>query len=230
MNQLMRALAVRQPYAERIIRGSKKIEYRSKPTKLRERVYVYACKNSDDISEATAYEVKEGRLALGVIIGTVEIRDCRKRRGVFEWILAKPRRAKQYRKPLGMPQPGIFIPFPNQVLRPKQVSRRTMATTSRFWQHDDVFPIIAEVITQLCQNNGQQVTVKEIAPALLAHRTARRRIDEAADESSKDPEWIARNMVAWLSQTITMGSNRWEKLFDRELVHRRWAYQLKEER
>ena len=38
----MRALSVRQPYAELILRGEKKIEYRSKPTNIRERVYLYA--------------------------------------------------------------------------------------------------------------------------------------------------------------------------------------------
>jgi hypothetical protein len=39
----MRALSIRQPYAELILRGEKTIEYRSRPTKIiGERFYIYA--------------------------------------------------------------------------------------------------------------------------------------------------------------------------------------------
>jgi hypothetical protein len=39
-----RALSIRQPFAELIMRGKKDIEYRSRQTHIRERVFVYACK------------------------------------------------------------------------------------------------------------------------------------------------------------------------------------------
>jgi hypothetical protein len=35
---------VRQPYPELIMRGETTVEYRSRPTKMREQVYVYAAK------------------------------------------------------------------------------------------------------------------------------------------------------------------------------------------
>jgi hypothetical protein len=39
----MRALSIRQPYAELILRGIKRIEYRSRPTRIfGERFYIYA--------------------------------------------------------------------------------------------------------------------------------------------------------------------------------------------
>jgi len=39
----MRALSIRQPYAELILRGSKPIEFRSRPTRImRERFHIYA--------------------------------------------------------------------------------------------------------------------------------------------------------------------------------------------
>jgi hypothetical protein len=38
----MKALSIRQPHAETIIRGVKPIEFRSRPTNVRERIYVYA--------------------------------------------------------------------------------------------------------------------------------------------------------------------------------------------
>ena len=41
----MRALSIRQPYAELILRGVKRIEYRSRPTRIiGERFWIYACK------------------------------------------------------------------------------------------------------------------------------------------------------------------------------------------
>lgn len=39
-----RALSVRQPLAEQIMRGTKKIEYRNIHTNIRGRVYIYASK------------------------------------------------------------------------------------------------------------------------------------------------------------------------------------------
>jgi hypothetical protein len=38
----LRALSIRQPHAEAIMRGTKKIEYRSGPTKIRGDIYIYA--------------------------------------------------------------------------------------------------------------------------------------------------------------------------------------------
>lgn len=37
-----RAISIRQPYVEDILRGKKKYEYRSRPTQIRGRVYLYA--------------------------------------------------------------------------------------------------------------------------------------------------------------------------------------------
>ena len=38
----LRALSIRQPHAEAILRGVKKIEYRTRRTKVRGRIYIYA--------------------------------------------------------------------------------------------------------------------------------------------------------------------------------------------
>ena len=40
--QPTRALSIRQPHAEAIMRGVKKTEFRSRATKIRGRVYIYA--------------------------------------------------------------------------------------------------------------------------------------------------------------------------------------------
>ena len=104
------ALSVRQPFAEQIMRGTKKIEYRSIKTHIRGRVYIYA-----SLSPRTdAYEkmkVEPGTFPAGVVIGSVEIVDCREKDGEYHWILANPQRLKKPVPPEGQPQPVWFKPF-----------------------------------------------------------------------------------------------------------------------
>lgn len=109
--RIRRALSIRQPYAEQILRGTKKIEYRSVPTNIRERVYIYASLSlaPDEVFER-ARLVPE-RLARGVIVGSVEVIDCKRGRTGYEWYLARPQRANRLRKPRNKPQPVWFIPF-----------------------------------------------------------------------------------------------------------------------
>jgi hypothetical protein len=78
-----RALSIRQPHAEAIMRGVKKIEYRAGPTKIRGRVYVYACQGRYSAEEEARmmdnYGIKDvgcDELPRGVLIGTIEIHDC----------------------------------------------------------------------------------------------------------------------------------------------------------
>jgi len=95
-----------------IMRGTKKVEYRSIPTRKRERVYVYASKIPRHEDELWAeVKARPGDLPIGVLVGTVEIVDCRRRRGEYEWILKRPKRFKKPIKPRRMPQPVFFSPF-----------------------------------------------------------------------------------------------------------------------
>jgi hypothetical protein len=105
-----RALSVRQPFAEQIMRGTKKIEYRSIRTNIRGRVYVYASKQP----RIDAYEkmkVEPGTFPAGVLVGTVEIVDCKEKSGEYHWQLENPRRLKKPITPETHPQPVWFKPF-----------------------------------------------------------------------------------------------------------------------
>jgi hypothetical protein len=108
-----RAFSVRQPYAEQIMRGEKKIEYRSILTHVRGRVYVYASNTPGPLEEYEAMDAKPGDFPTGVIVGTVEIVDCKKPtwKKEYHWLLANPRRLKKPIKPDNKGQPVWFIPF-----------------------------------------------------------------------------------------------------------------------
>jgi hypothetical protein len=98
--------------------GVKKIEYRSRLTKIRERIYIYAAQGrytpENEADMMAFYGIEDvdcDDLPRGVVIGTVELFDCTEGDDGYEWHLRKPERAKRLRKPTGRPQPGWFNPF-----------------------------------------------------------------------------------------------------------------------
>jgi hypothetical protein len=115
----MRALSIRQPFAEAIMRGHKTIEYRSQPTAIRERIYIYASlgrypedEEEDMLAEYGITDVASNDLPRGVLVGTVELFDCT---GEWdescEWHLRKPERLKKPLKPVHRANPVWFHPF-----------------------------------------------------------------------------------------------------------------------
>lgn len=109
--KITRALSIRQPYAELVMTGEKVIEYRTVPTNIRERVYIYASKKVFNIGYH-AYGINAENLVRGKIIGTVEIIGClRNEDGGYEWRLANAKRLRKPLKPKNKPQPVWFRPF-----------------------------------------------------------------------------------------------------------------------
>ena len=106
----MRALSIRQPFVELILRGDKLIEYRSRSTKIRGTVLIYSStvinKNNEQIPEQELYA-----LPVGLVVGTIDITDCKRNGDHFEWILKDPRRFETPIKPALQPQPVWFYPF-----------------------------------------------------------------------------------------------------------------------
>jgi hypothetical protein len=126
----MRALSIRQPWAELILLGHKTIEVRSLRTNIRERVYIYAGRNriaaAREAQIAAKFDIDVDRLPRGVLVGTVEIAGCRplklkdskmacfkidEAEGAFAWLLERPERAARLRAPKKQPQPVFFYPF-----------------------------------------------------------------------------------------------------------------------
>lgn len=128
----MRALSIRQPYAELILRGIKTIEYRSRPTKIiNERFYIYAAGKkwsgngakiwSRDLSIPTKgppqWMLELAKLLIledlptGVIVGTAMIEKVTRGDDFYEWHLTDVERITRLRKPRNHPQPAWFKPF-----------------------------------------------------------------------------------------------------------------------
>ena len=110
----MKALSIRQPSAEAIMRGIKTVEFRSRGTKVRGRIYIYAAlgryhpdDEADLLEEFGMDDVDIETLPRGVVVGTVELHDC----DGDEWLLRNPERAEELRRPVNHPMPVWFTPF-----------------------------------------------------------------------------------------------------------------------
>ena len=110
----VRALSIRQPHAEAIMRGVKKTEFRSAATKIRGRILIYASLGrysaADETRMMKEYGIRDvacDDLPRGVIIGSVELFDC----DGGNWHVRKPERAEKLLKPKNHAQPVWFYPF-----------------------------------------------------------------------------------------------------------------------
>ena len=106
-----RAISIRQPYVELILKRKKKIEYRTVPTTIRETVYLYASlRPADDPESWAEAKAAPGDLPVGLIVGTIDIVDCRGEDGDFEYVLARPKRLTRPLRPTNQPQPVFWRP------------------------------------------------------------------------------------------------------------------------
>jgi hypothetical protein len=110
---ITRAISIRQPPVEQILRGIKKFEYRSANTRIRERVHLYAIMTPfGDPNEWRIVTAQPGDLAAGAIVGSVEIVDCSwdDCNLWYAYELARPQRLARHLKPTNQPQPVFLRP------------------------------------------------------------------------------------------------------------------------
>lgn len=107
------AISIRQPFVELILRGKKKAEYRSRPTHIRGRVYLYAAqKPVANPARWRQVKAEPGDLPTGVILGTVEIVDCRwdAQQSEYVYVLRNPKRLRRRLYPKSRPNPCFWRP------------------------------------------------------------------------------------------------------------------------
>jgi hypothetical protein len=113
VSNIIRAISIRQPYVELILRGEKREEYRSRATRIRERVYIYASLTPSEWDEDWQEVGKQkGELPTGKVVGTVEVTDCywHKRHECYAYTLSEPQRLQVFLKSSNQPQPGFWRP------------------------------------------------------------------------------------------------------------------------
>jgi hypothetical protein len=109
----IRAISIRQPYVELILRGKKKREYRSRPTNIRERVWMYAAlRPAPWPQEWRKVRKSPGELPTGSILGSVEIVGCKwdERAQNYAYVLKAPKRLARAKNPKGQPTPCFWRP------------------------------------------------------------------------------------------------------------------------
>ena len=111
MAEIQRAISIRQPFVEQILRGSKRLDYRSVPTNIRERVYLYASlKPRMEPENWRGMKTTPDKLPKGMIVGSVEIVDCKPHRYGFAHKLANPRRLRSPLNAVNHPNPLWWRP------------------------------------------------------------------------------------------------------------------------
>lgn len=112
MTTITRAISIKQPFVEQILRGTKRYEYRSVRTNIRERVYLYASLKPRPEKELWREMDKSAdQLPKGKIVGSVQIVDCREHpRGGYAYKLANPKRLRVHLVPKNQPSPVFWRP------------------------------------------------------------------------------------------------------------------------
>jgi hypothetical protein len=113
MPKITRAISIRQPYVEQILRGAKVREYGSVSTNIRERVFIYASKHSGDWFDYDLLGFDRNQLPHGLLVGTVDIAGCEwyRRGDCYAYLLQNPQRLAEPVEPVKKPQPIWFRPF-----------------------------------------------------------------------------------------------------------------------
>lgn len=108
-----RAISIKQPFVEEILLGIKKYEYRSRPTKIRGRVYLYASLKPRLDGNWKRLKMTPCHAPTGVIVGSVEIVDCVyfEDYEIYGYKLKHPKRYTKFLTPKNQPQPCFFFPF-----------------------------------------------------------------------------------------------------------------------
>lgn len=124
-----RALSIRQPWAELILRGKKTIEVRSRAVKIRGPVCLYASagRGADDAHCLRTTGRSWEELDRGVIVGIIEITGCRELRRTdgraagfaidfdpsdsYAWLVKPIKRLAKPIAPKQHAQPSFFFPF-----------------------------------------------------------------------------------------------------------------------
>lgn len=92
------AISVKQPYADKIASGEKRIEYRKMLRRYRGPLLIHACKKEPRAKWPRNCDYDDPRYVTGMAIGIVRMVDCRysAKCDDYRWILERPRRIEPF--------------------------------------------------------------------------------------------------------------------------------------
>lgn len=92
------------------------------------------------------------------------------------------------------------------------------------WKQEEIFPLIYGIITDHTCRDSAFVGHAEIAKLLLESRHGAEAIAAAAEVNELGVKGTASNMVAWFSQSYSVGESAYRRLLERRKEASRWAY------
>jgi hypothetical protein len=97
---------------------------------------------------------------------------------------------------------------------------------ARKFSHENVFPVIARLITTIHQATQTIVSHDELVEAMLNDGQGMALTASAcdADDEKKSAKWWASNMVQWFSQRITEDDSEYTNRYERTKIDGAWAY------
>jgi hypothetical protein len=90
-----------------------------------------------------------------------------------------------------------------------------------FFTHEEVFPIIADVIQTFGATSTEFMAHQYLVEAFMKHPQAQLILSRPHD---KTDFWWASSMVQWFSKVFTEGRSDWNGTFDRTQIDGDWAY------
>jgi hypothetical protein len=112
------------------------------------------------------------------------------------------------------------LPEPIHIKRDGEADKHVSFT------HSGVLPLVARLILQAAKEHpGDWVTHKTLVDRFLSDEDGAALLARARAKSAfSDDRSAASNMVAWFSETISVGRSEWAELFERKQVDGAWAY------
>lgn len=101
---------------------------------------------------------------------------------------------------------------------------RSSGSSKSALSHDDVFPVVIELIEEHHEDGNGYVTHRELVEALLDESDTREQIEEAVDQKGHTPEDWANWIVQWFSAAYTAEELDARDDLERARVDGTWAY------
>jgi hypothetical protein len=126
----IKALSVRQPWADLIIRGIKAVENRSWSTKYRGPLLIHTGQKFDDrcvIQQQAQFNIDPDALPYGAIVGIVDLDDIVTSHhsqfftGPYGWVLTNPRR---FHRPITLRGRMGLFDVPSHIINPRRAVSR----------------------------------------------------------------------------------------------------------